>query len=152
MHLESGAFREVVERAPLVSIDLVVTDFEGRVLLGLRRNRPAQGYWFVPGGRIYKSESLDEAFARVAASELGRTLQRKDSDLIGVYEHHYQDSVFGEQVSTHYVVIAYALRWEGPLQQFPDGQHETFRWWLATEAQAHPKVHPYTKMYLSAGE
>ena len=35
-------YRTVVELTPLVSIDLIVRDRRGRVLVGYRRNRPAR--------------------------------------------------------------------------------------------------------------
>lgn len=64
-------FMTVVRLTPLISIDLIVTDGNRRVLVGHRRNRPAQGTWFVPGGRVDKDESLDAAFKRVVSNELG---------------------------------------------------------------------------------
>ena len=61
MRLAHSDFLAVVAHAPLVSLDLVVRDPDGCVLVGLRTNRPAQGSWFVPGGRIYKNERVAEA-------------------------------------------------------------------------------------------
>ena len=61
MFLARDDFAQVLRHTPLVSIDLIVRDRDRRVLLGVRVNRPAQGSWFVPGGRIYKYESLDAA-------------------------------------------------------------------------------------------
>lgn len=57
---------EVVERTPLVSIDLVVTNARQEVLLGWRNNKPAQHCWFVPGGVVRKGETLrvPKAWAR----------------------------------------------------------------------------------------
>jgi len=55
MRLGREEFLEVVERAPLVSIDLIVRRGDGLVLLGRRTNEPAKDFWFVPGGRIYKN-------------------------------------------------------------------------------------------------
>jgi colanic acid biosynthesis protein WcaH len=69
--LDGATFKTVIDSTPLISIDLVVRDGEGRVLLGQRLNRPAQGFWFVPGGRILKSESLSSAFRRLTLDELG---------------------------------------------------------------------------------
>ena len=60
--LSNADFLTVVRLTPLVAIDLIVTDGNRRILLGHRRNRPAQGTWFVPGGRITKNETLDAAF------------------------------------------------------------------------------------------
>ena len=71
MFLGQQAFLEVIDRTPLVAIDLVVVDPQQRVLCGKRTNQPARGFWFAPGGRILKGETLDAAFARIATAELG---------------------------------------------------------------------------------
>ena len=52
MFLSQQAFATVVESTPLISIDLIVENEQGEILLGKRTNRPARGYWFVPGGRV----------------------------------------------------------------------------------------------------
>lgn len=56
MLLNNQTFAKVVAVTPLVSVDLVAVHGGSEVLLGLRNNRPAQVYWFVPGGRILKNE------------------------------------------------------------------------------------------------
>jgi colanic acid biosynthesis protein WcaH len=62
--LSHSDLNTVIRLAPLVSIDLIIRDNADRVLLGLRNNEPAKGYFFVPGGIILKDEPLPEAFAR----------------------------------------------------------------------------------------
>lgn len=52
--LDATTFETVIVYTPLVSIDLLVKNRKGEYLFGLRKNRPAQGYWFVPGGRLQK--------------------------------------------------------------------------------------------------
>ena len=79
MHLPLETFQLVVASTPLVSIDLVVENAHGELLLGLRNNRPAQGSWFVPGGRVLKNESLDDAFVRLARDELGVDVSRSSA-------------------------------------------------------------------------
>ncbi|MDP2000518.1 MAG: hypothetical protein Q8K22_13130 [Rhodoferax sp.] len=54
--LDFDTFLDVVNHTPLVAVDLVLVRGGHEVLLGLRNNRPAQGFWFVPGGRILKNE------------------------------------------------------------------------------------------------
>ena len=44
--LELEMFKAVIASTPLVSIDLIVMNSQGEILMGLRNNRPAQGYWF----------------------------------------------------------------------------------------------------------
>jgi colanic acid biosynthesis protein WcaH len=72
MFLDKETFSTVIESTPLVSIDLVIKNQQGQALLGQRLNRPAKGFWFVPGGRVLKNESLAAAFKRLTLDELGQ--------------------------------------------------------------------------------
>jgi colanic acid biosynthesis protein WcaH len=119
--LDDETFLAVLEAAPLVSIDLIVTDARGRLLVGKRINDPAKGFFFVPGGRIRKDETLEEALRRIANGELETReadwnvanvagLEWSSANIVEVVTHHYDGNVFGKPgVSTHYVVIAYRL-------------------------------------------
>jgi len=141
--LSHDAFLAVVRDTPLVSIDLVVADGDGRLLMGQRTNEPARGSWFVPGGRILKDEPLDDAYARLTAIELGIALPRADATLLGLYTHLY-DTNFAEApgVSTHYVVIACRVDLQVTLDALPRAQHSGYRWWARDEAIASGVVHP----------
>ncbi|THF57622.1 GDP-mannose mannosyl hydrolase [Pseudothauera rhizosphaerae] len=152
MHLPAETFRAVVAATPLVSIDLVVQNARGEILLGERLNRPAKGYWFVPGGRILKNERLDNAFRRLTLNELGQTLERRDAQLLGVHEHFYSDSAFGApaEPNTHYVVVAYRITLpDGCILTPPSEQHGRYRWWPLAEARTSTEVHKNTRTYLS---
>lgn len=156
MFLQTEAFKTVVASTPLVSIDLLVRNADGQLLLGRRTNRPAKGYWFAPGGRICKNEALDAAFRRVSEAELGRSFARSQARLLDVYEHFYADSVFGDgeqNPSTHYVVLGYLLDIEeGDALAPPADQHDGYRWWPLNEIRANALVHPNTRAYLAAIE
>jgi colanic acid biosynthesis protein WcaH len=147
--LDKADFMTVVRLTPLVSIDLIVTDGNRRVLVGHRRNRPAQDTWFVPGGRIAKDESLDAAFKRVVNNELGvASVERSSSRFFGVYEHRYDDNFAGEPgFGTHYIVLAYAMSLSGtvPIGRFD--QHSEYQWLLPDELLARGDVHENTKAY-----
>ena len=139
---------EVVARAPLVSIDLIVRDERQRVLLGLRRNEPARGFWFVPGGVIRKNERLDDAFARITHDELGLALKRADARLLGLYEHLYDRNFAGvPNVGTHYVVLAHECAIGDALKSLPEAQHGEWRWMTSAELLARDDVHDNTKAY-----
>lgn len=151
MFLDKSTFSTVIDSTPLVSIDLVVVDIEDNALLGERLNRPAKDYWFVPGGRITKNESLADAFKRLTLDELGEAFSITDAELLGPYDHFYNDYVFGEELSTHYVAIAYVLRLTQPLSKLPmDIQHGDYRWFSFTELQTSDSVHKHTKRYFEA--
>lgn len=154
MLLSDDAFRTVIESTPLVSIDLVVSNDCGEILLGERLNRPAQGTWFVPGGRVRKDERLDTAFERLTLNELGRSSRREQARLLGVFEHFYDDNVFSNapySAGTHYVVLAYALSWgsQNEPHTWPRDQHAWFRWWPLQVAANSEVVHVNSKAYFS---
>jgi colanic acid biosynthesis protein WcaH len=149
MSVPPDDFANILRSSPLISIDLVVRDEIGRTLVGLRRNRPAQGSWFVPGGRIFKDERIDDAFLRISQDELGRKIPRGDARFLGVYEHMYADNALEiPDVSTHYVVLGYQLRIAADSLVLPPGQHERFRWMDVNEIHEDAAVHPNTKAFL----
>ncbi len=145
--IEPEILKCIIKNTPLVSIDIIVRRKEDKkVLLGLRNNRPAKGYWFVPGGRIFKDEKISEAFERITESELGVRLNIKDAKFLGVYEHFYEDSYFDESVGTHYIVNAYEII-INHTDIKPDEQHSEFRWFSEEEILSDYSVHNYCKAY-----
>lgn len=139
----------VVRHAPLVSVDLVCRNPAGQVLLGWRRNRPAQGSWFVPGGRILKGERVAQALARIAAGELGLAdLATAAPRALGSFEHLYDDNFAGEPgTGTHYVVLAYALDLPGHWCPRHDDQHGELRWFDVAQLRTREDVHLNTRAY-----
>ncbi len=146
--LAQAEFRQAVEMLPLVSIDLLLRDAAGRYLTGLRANPPAQGAWFVPGGRIRKNETLHDALRRIAREELGIPVNELAWTPRGVYEHFYGTNFAGEAGrSTHYVVLAYEAELSLDISSLPQAQHRSYRWQPARAIAADPGVHPYTQAY-----
>ncbi|MDO9394340.1 GDP-mannose mannosyl hydrolase [Methylotenera sp.] len=151
--LDTQTFKKIVAVTPLVSIDLIVMRGGHEVLLGLRNNRPAQGFWFVPGGRILKNEPIQTALSRIITSELDLATHILCGGLkptfYGTYEHFYQDCFAGDiGISTHYVVMAYRIDVPSNFAlPTADGQHVEFKWWPIQDALSSGTVHQYTKNY-----
>jgi colanic acid biosynthesis protein WcaH len=146
--LDAETFADIVANAPLIAFDLIVEDREGQALLGLRRNPPAQGYWFVPGGRIRKGETLDIAFSRITCEELGEPIARSKARFIDVFEHFYDTNFRGTAgAATHYVVHAYRLRLDRDALRLPAQQHSRYTWMSPEQARQRADVHPYTQAY-----
>ena len=153
MWLSDDDFKAVIGNTPLISIDLIVRNANAEVLLGERQNRPAQGFWFVPGGRVRKNETLDDAFLRLTEEELGLVIARQDAKWLGVYQHFYTDSVFGEgddAPSTHYIVLAYEIDQLSQMEMTQNQQHHAFQWWNEEKLLNSQDVHRYTKDYFRA--
>lgn len=164
--LPADVFKQIIDTTPLVSIDLVVRDTAGRVLLGKRNNRPAQGFWFVPGGRIVKNERLADAFKRLTLDELGCEYDMAQAKHLGLYEHFYDDSIFTDNeehfdtslrsdsvqagISTHYVVNAFEVVVVADDLNLPDAQHNDYRWFDEAELLQDDAVHLHTKWYFNS--
>ncbi|MFA0712117.1 GDP-mannose mannosyl hydrolase [Vibrio splendidus] len=153
MFLDKKTFSTVIASTPLVSIDLVVVNAKHEVLLGKRLNKPAQGYWFVPGGRIQKNETLEVAFRRLTLSELGVEFSIEQAQLMGPFTHLYKDYVFGTDVNTHYVAIAYKLIVDTEQLKLPiNDQHNQYQWLSSESLMNSNEVHLHTEWYFQSNE
>lgn len=146
--LADDIFEQGIATLPLVSIDLIIKEkSSGQFLLGLRKNRPAKCFWFVPGGRIRKNERLDAAFLRLTENEIGCALSMASARFKGVYQHFYYDCVFGVETSTHYVVLAYEVELSRDEIILLSGQHSEYEWLSVGEILARTNVHQHSKDY-----
>ena len=143
MRLDDETFKCIVKYAPLISIDIIVKN-EDRYLLGKRVNKPAKGYYFTTGGRIYKNETIENAIIRIAKEELGIKLE-KELKFLGVFEHFYKDAIY-ENVDTHYVNLGYLLEID-KLEELPKTQHSEYVYFTKQEILSSDKVHKYVKDY-----
>ena len=146
MFLEKELFSSIVENAPLISIDLIIKDGSGNILLGKRVNKPAKNSWFVPGGRIYKDETIDLAFNRITKDEIGKAYDISNTKFKGVYQHFYDDNVFNDNFSTHYIVLAYELVIKEELS-LDTIQHEKYKWFTQDKLLTSKEVYSYVKDY-----
>lgn len=145
MFLEKKLFSGILKNTPLISIDLIIENEEGQFLLGKRVNEPAKDFWFVPGGRIYKDETLDNAFNRILEEEIGLDITREQAVFYGLYEHFYENNVFNTKFGTHYIVLAHKTK----VSKMPNvnSQHSAYQWFAKDELLNKIDVHKYTKDY-----
>jgi colanic acid biosynthesis protein WcaH len=146
--LSPADFRTVVRLAPLVSIDLLIRNPRDEVLLGLRANEPAKGFYFVPGGIVLKHEQLRDAFARILKRETNCDGRIEDARLLGTFEHLYEANSFGDAAfGTHYVVLGYEIALDDASALKSDAQHSDLCWWNERDLLASDRVHENTKAY-----
>jgi colanic acid biosynthesis protein WcaH len=141
--LDDQIFKTVIDLTPLISIDILIKK-DNKVLLGRRVNKPAQGYLFSIGGRVYKNETIDSAMMRIAKNELNIELKLIPR-FIGVFEHFYDDSIY-QDVSTHYINLAYEIEIQETLN-LPTKQHNEYLWLTIDELLKSKQVHKYVKDY-----
>ncbi|MGA7507542.1 MAG: GDP-mannose mannosyl hydrolase [Erwinia billingiae] len=150
MFLNDRDFATVVRSTPLVSIDFIVENQDGKYLVGYRTNCPAKGFWFVPGGRIRKDETFDEAFIRLTKLELGKEISLDDGLFNGVWQHFYDDNFDGQPYTTHYIVLSFQLQVDSSALQLSKEQHSDYLWLTSDELLHREDVHSYTRAYFTS--
>ena len=146
--LNDAEFAQIVRTTPLISVDLIIRDPDRKVLVGLRTNEPAKGFYFIPGGIILKNETIAAAFARILHSETGCRIRYEDARFVGVFEHFYSNNRFGtSEFGTHYIVLAHEVLLAKRPTIVLDSQHSAVRWHDEAELRDAIDVHPYTKAY-----
>ena len=148
MKIDKKHVLKIIEATPLVSIDLVIRNPSNKVLLGKRNNRPAMGYWFVPGGRIFKNETINQALKRISEVELDQDLSTKAPSLLEAYDHIYEDNFLNVKgINTHYVVLAFVIALQQEIEVKSDEQHTELKWWEIDKLLQDQTVHHNTKVY-----
>lgn len=92
-------------RGPALTVDCVVLDDAGRLLLIKRKNEPFAGQYALPGGFVELGETLKEAALRELQEETG--VGGRVDRLIGVYSDPARDP------RGHTVSVAYSVIWDG---------------------------------------
>jgi colanic acid biosynthesis protein WcaH len=68
---------------------------------------------------------------------------------LGLYDHFYDDSVFGEEVSTHYINAPYLIELsETDTLNLPSEQHRQYRWVKIEDLACDDSIHRYSKVFL----
>jgi colanic acid biosynthesis protein WcaH len=147
VYLNSSRFRQIVENTPLVSIDLCCIN-KGHLLLGERCNEPLKGAWFTPGGRIRKNEPWKTCLERIAKLELGLDgTYANNFEFMEVRDHFYPNSIFGNNISTHYLNLSYCIDIKHQPNIVADGQHSKFQWVAISSIIKSGEFHPYLRHY-----
>jgi colanic acid biosynthesis protein WcaH len=146
--LSEGDFNRLIRLAPLVAVDLIIRNRDGKILVAQRNDEPARGYLFNPGGCVFKGEPIEAAFGRIMERETGRRVPYEAARFRGFYQHFYRATRFGYDGSgTHYVVLAHDVALKGGRHHRSGQTHSTYRWLSESEILASPEVHEYTKDY-----
>ena len=144
-YIPEETFAACLEHVPQPCVDLVV-EYDGGVLLVRRRNEPARGEWFWPGGRLYKGERLDDAALRVAQEELGFDVIVREQ--LGVSEHFWETTSVAGLDSRHTVPVVYRVEPTPADQQITlDSQHDEYRVLRGPDASLHEYVREYVDRF-----
>lgn len=147
--LDDKTFKLIIEKTPLVSLDLCLI-YNTQILLGKRTNEPLKGRWFTPGERIYKNEAWKDALLRIAKEELGlNQITIENFTLMGMWDHFYSNSFLDQNTSTHYVNLPHYAEFKSKPKIILDDQHGELKWLDLSKVYNNKKFHPYMQNYAS---
>lgn len=69
--LSNEDFAYIYSKVPRFNVDLIIRTEDGGVVLVKRSIEPHIGSWHLPGGTLYKGETISNAAVRVAKAETG---------------------------------------------------------------------------------
>lgn len=97
--ISSSLYQQIMALMPIPSVEAIIMKDEALLFLR-RKNSPAKGEWWFPGGRIRKGETFHETMFREVKEETG--LDVEIIKYIGVY-----NRIFPER---HDITIAFLCR------------------------------------------
>ena len=149
MKIPDEKWRDIVKNNPIFAIDIIIFRKNYGILMGKRLNEPAKGKLFVPGGRVFKNETREQAFERISKSETGLEIKFENSLQGGIFEHFYENSKWSnEKLSTHYIVETRIVKINFETENFLklDNQHSEF-FWIDKKSINSPLIHEYCYPY-----
>lgn len=120
--------------APVVNVDLLVTDDDNHVLLSWRNDYQTEFGWHIPGSCIRFRETIEDAIQRCAQNELGSPVMYS-LEPIKVYEFHWKrhrPHIADQRERAHFITLVYACklpdRFDIINQKIPEGTPGHLRW------------------------
>ncbi len=107
--LGTDLFLMVSSMTPIVNIDMLVSDKEGRILLSWRDDKHCGRGWHIPGGCVRFKETLDKRIHLTAVNELGSDV-RYDSRPLLVRENIAEDEltvIHNHNERAHFISLLY---------------------------------------------
>lgn len=99
--LPEDIFLFVSRLVPMVNVDLLIKDEDGRTLLSWRDDAICGKGWHVPGGIVRHKETFHQRILKVAETEIGATV-KFDAEPIAI------NQVFGDHATRgHFISLLY---------------------------------------------
>ncbi|MCG3209168.1 MAG: GDP-mannose mannosyl hydrolase [Anaerolineae bacterium] len=134
--IPASLYHQILERLPIACVDIAIVA-GGAVLLVKRKDQPARGQWWVPGGRVLKGEMMKETAVRKAREEVG--IECHVGPIIHTAETIFPDGP--NDIPVHSINSCFFLYPANPdFKPQLDDHHAEYRWVNSIPAGLHPYV------------
>lgn len=128
-------YKKILTSVPIICVDVIISN-KNNFLMVFRNTEPAKNQWWLPGGRVFKFETLEQAALRKAREETGLECRINNQVLT-------DNTIFStgpNNIPVHSVNVCYSLY---PLSKQPkvalDSYSDNYKWFKGVN----PKWHPY---------
>ncbi len=134
---------------PMINVDLLIKDNEGRTLLVWRNDKYGSG-WHIPGGIIRFKETMEQRIHEVARQELGATVKFQDTP-IAIRQVMAPD----RNERGHFISLLYRCQLQAPpdrAREYVSGKPGNGQWkWHETYPDNMLQVHDMYRDFIEAG-
>lgn len=135
MIIPDNLYHQIIECLPIPCVDIAIIA-RGSVLLVKRNDPPAQGEWWLPGGRVHKGETMRQTAKRKALEEVG--IECHVGPIIHTAETIFPDGPNG--IPVHSINSCFMLYPVGDFTVRLDEHHSSYEWVNHVISGLHPYV------------
>lgn len=129
-------YNQILSSVPIACVDITIVS-HGKVLLVKRKDAPASGQWWVPGGRVLKGEMMVNTAKRKALEEVGINVHV--GPIVHTDETIFDDGPF--RIPVHSINSCFFVYPTDPdYSPALDNHHEDYLWVNAINTSLHPYV------------
>ena len=143
-HIPLELYKQIHASLPIPCVDAVILNTNKEVLLCHRLNKPAQGTWWFPGGRVLKGETMEDAILRKVKQETNL-----DVDIVkqlGTDQTMFPDGPFDGETHTINTVFIVTPKNGGDLAV--DNQSDELQWFNKIPKNSAAYIKKYIKLAL----
>lgn len=133
--ISNELYKQIIENIPIACVDIAIVR-DGAILLVLRKDKPAKGFWWLPGGRVFKGEKMVDTAKRKALEEVG--IDCVVGPLVHTAETIFPDGPYG--TSIHSINSCFLLYPKGRAHPKLDKHQTSYRFISYLERELHPYV------------
>ena len=144
--LPDDVFYYISRTTPLINVDLLIKDEEGRTLLSWRNDQYAGKGWHVPGGIVRFKETLETRIKKVAEIEIGTKVSFNPTPM-AIHQLIHP----GRSIRSHFLSILYKCFLPGtfiPSNQGLTAEDRGFLQWHDHCPKNLIKVHEFYRKYI----